>query len=115
VSTPYFTHSSLLMLLLISTFPNKPRDLKRFTLGLIKGGLAACVSRIQYVKSTYMREGKLMQEEEKVLLITLPTTNKDKVIGYFKKNHPYDTPKLLRFQPDDVDAAYRDFVLTCAK
>jgi len=103
------------MLLLISTFPNKPRDLKRFTLGLIKGGLAACVSRIQYVKSTYMREGKLMQEEEKILLIKLPATNKEKVIAYFKKQHPYDTPELLRFQPDDVDAAYREWVLKCAK
>jgi uncharacterized protein involved in tolerance to divalent cations len=62
-----------------------------------------------------MREGKLMQEEEKILLIKLPLSNKDKVIGYFKKNHPYDTPELLWFQPDDVDAAYRDWIMKCAK
>lgn len=99
------------MLVAISTFPNEGRKLKNFIQALVKSGLVACVSRINYVKSYYIREGKFQQEEEKILLIKLPKENKDKFTGFFKKNHPYEVPELIFLNPEDVDKAYLDRVL----
>lgn len=72
--------------------------------------MAACVQRIQYVKSYYMREEKLTQSEEKILLIKLPDENKAKISWYFAKNHPYDIPEMLRIKPEDVNEAYAQWV-----
>ena len=72
--------------------------------------MAACVQRIQYVKSYYMRDEKLTQSEEKILLIKLPEENKTKITWYFTKNHPYDIPEMLRIKPEDVNEAYAQWV-----
>ena len=53
-----------------------------------------------------MREGKLKQEEEKILLIKHAEDKKDKIIAYIKKNHPYEVPELLWIKPEDVNEAY---------
>ncbi|HCB51133.1 TPA: hypothetical protein DEP21_00905 [Patescibacteria group bacterium] len=73
--------------------------------------MVTCVNRVNYVKSYYMREGKLKSEQEKILLIKLPKENKDKFSAFFKKNHPYEIPELLFFSPEDVDKAYLERVL----
>lgn len=94
------------MLLLITTFPNDGRKLKNFILWLIKSWMAKCVNRINYVKSYYMWEWKIKNEQEKILLIKLPEWNKEKIIWYFKKNHPHQTPEMLWIKPDDVNEEY---------
>lgn len=98
------------MLLLISTFPNDGRKLKNFILWLIKSWMAKCVSRINYVKSYYMREWKLKNEEEKILMIKLDEENKEKLIWYFKKNHPYKVPEMLWIKPNDVNEEYLKWI-----
>jgi periplasmic divalent cation tolerance protein len=75
-------------------------------MGIIKGKMAACVQRINYVKSYYMWEGKFMQEEEKILLIKLSEDSKEKILTYIKKNHPYEIPELVWIKPEDVGEAY---------
>lgn len=94
------------MLLIQTTYPNKPRDLKRFILGMIKSWLASCVQRIQYVKSYYLWEWQLKQEEEKILLIKTSEEKKEKLIAYIEKQHPYDTPEILTIKPSEVNEAY---------
>lgn len=94
------------MLIALTTYPNKPRELKKFVTWLIKGSLVACVSRIQYVKSYYMQEGKMMNEEEKILLIKLPVTKKTQFEMYFYKHHPYDIPELIYLSPLEVSEKY---------
>jgi uncharacterized protein involved in tolerance to divalent cations len=41
--------------------------------------MVACVQRINYVKSYYMREGDMKAENEKILLLKLKAANKEKV------------------------------------
>ena len=98
------------MFVLLTTFPNKPRDCKKFILGLIKSNMAACVQRLQYVKSYYMREWVMKQEEEKILLIKADIANKAKIEWYFAKNHPYDIPEMLWLKPEDVNEAYLKWI-----
>ncbi|MBU0626390.1 divalent-cation tolerance protein CutA [Patescibacteria group bacterium] len=73
-------------------------------------GTVACVNRINYVKSYYIQEEKFKQEEEKILLIKFPSENKEKLITYFKKNHPYKVYELIFVQPEDVNEAYLKWV-----
>jgi len=98
------------MLLLITTYPNDWRKLKNFILWLIKSWMAKWVNRINYVKSYYMCEWKLKNEQEKILLIKLPEWNKEKTIWYFKKNHPSQTPEMLWIKPDYVNDEYLKWI-----
>lgn len=49
-----------------------------------------------------MWEWKMKKEEEKILMIKLDEANKEKLIWYFKKNHPYKIPEMIWVKPDDV-------------
>ena len=74
--------------------------------------MAACVQRINYVKSYYIWEGEMKNEEEKILLIKCSDENKEKIEAYFSKNHPYDIPEMLWIAPDSVNEAYMQWVHT---
>lgn len=102
------------MLVALTTFPNDGRKLKQFIQWLIRSWIAACINRINYVKSYYMREGVLNQEEEKILLIKLPKNHKEQFLAFCKKNHPYKIPELLFFEPEDVDKGYLEWVKACS-
>lgn len=62
--------------IVLVSYPNDGRTLKRLITALLKSGAAKCIQRFNYVKSYYMREGKMKQEEEKILLIK---TTEDKL------------------------------------
>lgn len=94
------------MLILMTTYPNKSRELKKLILMLVKSGVAKCVQRIQYVKSYYMREGKLKQEEEKILLIKFDESQKQKLEAMLLKHHPYEIPELVYLKPEEVSETY---------
>lgn len=72
--------------------------------------MVACVQRINYVKSYYMREWEMKREDEKILLLKLREENKKKVTAYIHKNHPYDIPEIIRLDPTDVDQKYLEWV-----
>ena len=99
----------------MTTFPNDGRKLKQLIQWLIKSGIAACINRINYVKSYYMREWQLKKEEEKILLIKFPKENKDQLTSFLKKNHPYQIPELVFLAPEDVDKVYLERVQSLAK
>lgn len=103
------------MLIAMTTYPNDGRKLKQLIQGLIKSGTAACIQRINYVKSYYMREGKLKTEEEKILFIKFPKENKEALTAFIKKNHPYKIPELVFLAPEDVDKVYLERVQSQAK
>ncbi len=103
------------MLIALTTFPNDGRKLKNLIQGLIKSWIAACIQRINYVKSYYMREWKFQKEEEKILIIKFPKENKEQLTSFLKKNHPYQIPELVFLAPEDVDHAYLERVQSLAK
>lgn len=94
------------MLLCLTSYPNDSRKCRYFINGLIKSRMVACVQRINYVKSYYLREWEMKTENEKILLLKLAPENKEKVTTYIHKNHPYKIPEMVRLDPTDVDDAY---------
>jgi uncharacterized protein involved in tolerance to divalent cations len=53
-----------------------------------------------------MREGKLEQKEEKLLLIKTTEDKKAKALWLLKKQHPYEVPEIMILHPDEVDDSY---------
>jgi len=98
------------MLLLIATYPNDWRRLRNFILWLVKSWMAKSISRINYVKSYYLLEWKLKNEEEKILMIKLDEINKEKIIWYFKKNHPNKMVEMVWCKPNDVNEEYLKWI-----
>jgi len=86
------------MILIKTTYPNKPRECKKLIQGIIGGKLAACVNRINGVKSYYFWEGKIENSQELILLIKTLPEKKEKLIEYIKKHHPYETPEITIFE-----------------
>ncbi|OIN92008.1 hypothetical protein AUJ42_01070, partial [Candidatus Collierbacteria bacterium CG1_02_44_10] len=87
---------------LLMTYPNDGRNLQRLIAAILKQGLAKCINRVNYMKSYYLREGKIKREEEKLLLIKTTDDKKERLIAFIKKQHPYEVPELIWLQPESV-------------
>jgi uncharacterized protein involved in tolerance to divalent cations len=75
--------------LLLVSYPNDGRALKRLITMLLKSGNAIQVQRFNYVKTYTIHEGKVKQEEEKVLLIKTSEDKLEKCKEILTKNYPY--------------------------
>jgi periplasmic divalent cation tolerance protein len=91
---------------ILVSYPNDGRQLKRLITALLKSGAAKCIQRFNYVKSYYMREGKMKQEEEKILLIKTTEDKLAKLQEILTKNHPYSVPEIITIVPDGVNEKY---------
>lgn len=97
-------------IIIMTSYPNNWRTLKRFISALVKSWVARCVQRINYMKSYYMREWKLKQEEEKLLLIKTMKSKQEKAIQMIKQQHPYEIPEILVLHANDSDQAYMQWL-----
>lgn len=62
---------------------------------LIEKRLAACVSILGEVKSTFFWEGKIEKEKEYLVMIKTEDKIFDKVLNLIKSIHPYKVPEIL--------------------
>ncbi len=97
------------MLCIKTTFPNKPRDCKKFIQWIIGGRLAECINRVNNVKSFYIWEWKITSSSELVLLIKTVPEKKEKLLSFIKKNHPYDTPEISIIEMES-DEKYEEWM-----
>lgn len=98
------------MIIIKTTFPNKPRQLKNFMMNILGKKLAVCINRLNYVKSYYLWEGKIQKSEEKIILIKTREDKKDALIKHIEKNHPYDTPEIVVIKSDWVNEKYLEYL-----
>lgn len=94
------------MKILLSTYPNKPRELKKFIMMLVWSKLAKCVSVVNYMKSYYFWEWKIQKSQEKLLIIKTSDSNIEKLKKMIEKNHPYDIPEIIILEPKEVNKSY---------
>ncbi len=77
---------------------------------LVEEGLAACVSRIPGMVSTYRWQGKLQTDGEELLLIKTLIHRKDAVFARVQQLHPYELPELIVVEAAAVHGPYRDWI-----
>ena len=83
---------------------------ERIAKTLVEEGLAACVSRIPGVVSTYRWQGAIQVDGEELLLIKTMRDRKDAVSARLLELHPYELPELIVVEAAAVDGPYRDWI-----
>lgn len=103
----YITNSmSPTVLIVQTTLPKDGRGIKRIINILFKKKLVACVQKTTYVTSYYIRENKLTRTPEQLVTFKTLPEHKEELIQTIKKLHPYETPEILCWSPDEVDPNY---------
>ncbi|WKZ57053.1 MAG: divalent-cation tolerance protein CutA [Bdellovibrionota bacterium] len=79
---------------------------KTLSQSLLESRLAACVSMIPGVQSTYWWEGRLEQSAEVLLLIKFPQALLSQLESHLLRVHPYDVPEFVVLPSTYASAAY---------
>ena len=79
---------------MLTTVKNRA-EAKRLSEKLVSEKLAACVSALPGVSSTYRWHGKLERTREVLLLIKTSNKKLDRLIPRIKELHSYEVPEIL--------------------
>lgn len=77
---------------------------------LVEERLAACVTALPGVRSTYRWQGRIERSEEILLLIKTVHERLDAVIARIKALHPYELPEVLAVEAAGGLAPYLQWV-----
>ena len=80
--------------LLLTTCPD-PDSARCLARDLVEGRLAACVTQLPNIASTFRWQGKVCEELETKLLIKSTTDRVADIKTHIGLHHPYDVPELL--------------------
>jgi len=83
------------MFSLVLTTVKNQAEAKRLSEKLVSEKLAACVSVLPSVNSTYRWHGKLERAKENLLLIKTSNKKLDRLIPRIKELHSYEVPEVL--------------------
>ena len=73
---------------------------------LLKHKLAACVSQIENVRSTFSWDGEINEEKEILLMIKTRRTNYGKIKLVIEDMHPYTVPEIIALPIVDCSEDY---------
>ena len=82
--------------LVLTTFPSD-KDATSFARALVEEKLAACVSVLPPMQSTYRWQGAIEEATERQVLIKTTAVNVDVLQLRVKALHPYDVPEFMVF------------------
>lgn len=80
--------------LCLSTCPD-PDTARRIARALVEARLAACVNTVPGLESTYRWEGRVVQENECLLLIKTTVAQLDALRQQLLSLHPYSVPEFI--------------------
>lgn len=81
-------------ILAYSTLSNT-RDASKISSSLVSERLAACVSTVPGIQSTYQWKGEIVTDSEVLLLIKTRKSLLPKLQEKIQEIHPYETPELI--------------------
>ena len=93
------------IIVIYCTVPNK-KIANDITKILMKHKLAACVSMIENVKSTFSWEGKIEKSKEILMMIKTRRTNYGKIKLVIEDIHPYFVPEIVALPIIDCSEDY---------
>lgn len=92
------------MIVIITTI-HKKEDAVAIGKGLLKNRLIVCYNLFP-VESAYWWKGKILKENEMVVLMKTRAENFEKVEAYIKKHSGYEVPEIISVKPEKVNASY---------
>jgi periplasmic divalent cation tolerance protein len=93
-----------------TVYVTAPRDAAReLAESLVDERHAACVNVLD-CDSVYRWEGDVVTDEESVLLAKTTEAGCDALVEFVADEHPYDVPCIERFDPEDVEAAFGQWI-----
>mmetsp|Transcript_15670 Transcript_15670/g.38631 ORF Transcript_15670/g.38631 Transcript_15670/m.38631 type:complete len:167 (-) Transcript_15670:356-856(-) len=78
--------------------------------GLVQKRLAACVSIVPGLVSTYTWKGKVERDEEMLLMVKTRASLMNSLIDFVQKNHPYDSPEVIATEISEGRKEYLDWI-----
>ena len=82
---------------------------------LLQEQLAACINIINGVRSLYVWEGSIQEDNERLLLIKTSTKDLMALEERLHSLHPYDTPEFLIVKPEYISEAYLSWMEGCCR
>ena len=93
------------IIVIYCTVPDK-KLAKQITKVLMKYKLAACVSQIENVRSTFSWEGDISEEKEILLMIKTRRSNYAKIKAAIEEFHSYKVPEIIALPIIDCSEDY---------
>ena len=95
-------------LVALTTCPeNQSEKLARI---LVEERVCACVNIIQSVKSLYHWKGKIVTDNESLLIMKTTKSSIENLWSTIKKNHPYDVPEYVTLPIEWGSQDYLDWI-----
>lgn len=101
MSTPY-------VICFVTVGDKKTAD--TITQGLLKERLAACVSAVPGLESSYWWKGSIEKSHEILLIIKTRRTLRADMIQFVKQHHPYAVPETIFLGIDSASKEYLDWL-----
>ncbi|RPE75785.1 divalent-cation tolerance protein CutA [Vulcaniibacterium tengchongense] len=95
--------------LLLSTCPD-PASADALAGALVEERLAACVSVLPGLRSTYRWQGAVERADEVLLLIKTTAEREDALVARLRELHPYELPEAIAVEAAGGLAAYLQWV-----
>src|SRR4051794_17738499 len=96
-------------ILVLSTCPDTVTA-RRIARALVGEGLAACVSELPGVQSTYRWQTAVEEASEVLLLIKTRAENFDALTSRVRNLHPYEVPEVIAVPVTHGHAAYLNWL-----
>jgi len=79
---------------------------------LVREGLAACVNILPAIRSIYVWDGELCDDEETLLIIKTTRDRSDELQQRVASVHPYDCPEVIMMAIQDGLPDYLSWLVT---
>ena len=83
---------------------------RRLATVLVEESLAACVNILTGARSVYRWEGKIVDDEEVVMIIKTTRAKFDALESRILALHEYDVPEILAVPAGPISASYEKFL-----
>ncbi len=83
---------------------------EKITSGLLEGRLAACVSAVPGVESSYWWKDRIEKSSEILLIIKTRRALREDIMQFVKNNHPYNVPETVFTEIDGASKEYLDWL-----
>ncbi|HSB47184.1 MAG TPA: divalent-cation tolerance protein CutA [Candidatus Bilamarchaeum sp.] len=97
------------MIIALSTYPDKQSAAKT-AFDLVEKELAACVSVVRIEESIYRWKGKIVSDEEYLLIIKTTSKAYPKLEAQIKDTHPHKVPEIIYLEVKGGQKDYLEWV-----